>query len=108
MSAQFTQGAWSAEPDRTAPSGRYGIVLDRSFVLAEVFPDIRNESERADDECAANARLMAAAPELLNTLKTLRDVTRAMESENDSEKPTEAEYQEALAAADAAIARIAP
>lgn len=46
-----------------------------------------------------------SAAELLQALTTLRDVTRAMESENDSEKPTEAEYQAALAAADAAIAK---
>lgn len=43
--------------------------------------------------------------ELVSAVTTLRDVSRAMEAENDSEKPTEEEYQQALAAADAAIAK---
>lgn len=40
----------------------------------------------------------------LRALRQLRDVARAMESEKDSDKPTEQEYQAALAEADSAIA----
>jgi hypothetical protein len=40
-----------------------------SNVLAECFGDLRHSGERAADEAYANARLIAAAPDLLDALR---------------------------------------
>jgi hypothetical protein len=103
MSAQMTPGTWSSHPDRT-PTGRRAIVADGQFVLAEFFPDIRHAGERADAECAANARLCAAAKHLLAALTALHANMLAQDLENDAERPTEDQFQQCMRDAAAAIA----
>lgn len=55
-------------------------------------------------EAEANARLIAATPDLLQSLRELHAVCLGMDLENQMERPTEAEYQAAIAQAAAAIA----
>lgn len=52
-----------------------------------------------------HARQIAAAPDLLRSLRELVDVCRRMECENDDMKPTEGEYQLALESGALAIYR---
>lgn len=103
MSAQHTPGPLSAV--RATQGGDYAVKDRDNNIVAECFEDIREQGESAIEEAKANATLYAAAPELLEALTTLRAVARSMEAERDSEKPTEDEYQAALVAADAAIAK---
>jgi hypothetical protein len=69
MSAGFTPGPWAAELGR---NGSFSIEAERGgianglLVLAS-----RNEHPLMADQMHANARLIAAAPELLEALKSL-------------------------------------
>ncbi|MBN8979434.1 MAG: hypothetical protein J0I08_23495 [Rhizobiales bacterium] len=66
--ATHTPGPWKIRWSRDG-SGDVGITADGlPNVLAECFADIRASGERASDEAAANARLVATAPELLAAL----------------------------------------
>lgn len=70
MSAH-TPGAWTFRYAADG-SGDIGIVADGGCV-AEVFHEIRCRGEGARDEQSANARLIAAAPELLAELQRVYD-----------------------------------
>lgn len=56
-------------------------------------------------DLAATGRAMAAAGEMLEALTNLHRCLLAMDLENEAERPTEAEYQEFIAGAGAAIAK---
>lgn len=66
MTAQHTPGPWVAKFAADG-CGDIGIVGDGGC-LAECFHMIRTANEGAHEECAANARLIAAAPELLEKM----------------------------------------
>jgi hypothetical protein len=70
MSTTHTPGPWTFK-HAGDESGDIGILSDGPAVVAECFPDIRIRDEGAHDECLANARLIAAAPELLEALRNL-------------------------------------
>lgn len=68
---EYTPGPWNAKYANDG-CGDIGIVGDGG-VVAECFHEIREKNERANRECIANARLIAAAPDLLEALKAARD-----------------------------------
>lgn len=61
--SRHTPGPWVAK-DANDGCGDVGIVSMGHGVIAECFNEIRQPSEGAVDECKANARLIALAPEL--------------------------------------------
>jgi hypothetical protein len=63
--SQHTPGPWSI---RKTGNGDRGISAAGTGVFIEAFAEIRHSGEGAYDECDANARLIAAAPELLELL----------------------------------------
>lgn len=64
-----TPGEWIIRRSNDG-SGDVGITApELRNVLAECFGALRHGGERAADEAYANARLIAAAPELLEALK---------------------------------------
>lgn len=69
MSAQHTPGPWSVE--RHPHSGHPLVAGEGEYVVADCG---NGEIETASEE--ANARLIAAAPELLEALISLRDFLR--------------------------------
>jgi hypothetical protein len=76
MSAvQHTPGPWEARASHGTSD--FGIVAQLPdaqggwAVIGEAFSNIRNSAECALEEAAANARAMAAAPEMLKTLRDL-------------------------------------
>jgi hypothetical protein len=71
MNTKHTQGEWvvsSRQPEKNN-SGVYGIDIDEFFThgIATVW----GNGDGIDDEAEANAKLIAAAPELLEALKNL-------------------------------------
>lgn len=79
---QHTPGPWHAE---LFPGGGFDIdkapnELDRYMVIA-----IRNANPARAAEMHANARLMAAAPDLLNALRSLLRHTERMQEVMDEE-----------------------
>lgn len=66
-----TPGPWMFRHD--VRSGDNGIYADGTGIFAEVFADIRRAGENARDEAGANARLMAAAPDMLAAGKLCPD-----------------------------------
>lgn len=49
----------------------FGIVVEGQYVIAECFSDIRQEAKTDIEEARANARLIAAAPDLLACLQAV-------------------------------------
>jgi len=100
---QHTPGPWNL-PSHVA-GGDIGIIAD-SRLLAMVTND--EDEPIADSEQLANARLMAAAPELLALCKTLRqrlaDLLRHVDEDTDSDADL-AHDRDAVDDADAAIAK---
>lgn len=75
--ATFTPGPWVSEP---TGDGDFRITYnEQGNWLAEVFAD------GAPDNAIADARLIAAAPEMLEALKTAKDTIRAWHGPNDWE-----------------------
>lgn len=72
-----------------------------SWVVAH----LRTPNPYSTRDLAATGRAMAAAGEMLEALTNLHRVLLAMELENEADRPTEAEYQEFIAGAGAAIAK---
>jgi hypothetical protein len=67
MSGQHTPGPW--EYTKAASSGDRGIHAEGTGIFAEAFADIRRAGENNSAEALANARLIAAAPDLLEALR---------------------------------------
>lgn len=78
--SSFTPGPWNF---RTAANGDCGISADGTVVFVEAFAEIRHSGENAREEAKANARLIAAAPELLQALKYARRFLRGIDHDVD-------------------------
>lgn len=66
--ANHTPGPWAF---KTAGNGDCGISASRTGYFAEAFADIRYAGEDARAEALANARLIAAAPDILEAAKAI-------------------------------------
>lgn len=66
MTTKHTPGPWDY---KCAPNGDCGIISEEMYILAETFSAIRAQDENAQAESVANARLIAAAPDMLEALK---------------------------------------
>nr|OAP95151.1 hypothetical protein A4U53_18185 [Rhizobium leguminosarum] len=64
-----TPGPWKFKTDHL--KGDCGIHAEGTGIFAEAFTDIRHAGEGNRTEALANARLIAAAPDLLDALKGL-------------------------------------
>jgi hypothetical protein len=71
--AKHTPGPWLV---RKAANGDRGISAPGTGIFIEVFTEIRHSGEGALDECEANARLVVAAPDLLEFAKHVLDCIR--------------------------------
>lgn len=63
-----TRGPWETKPARIGRD--VAIVAAGKFIVAEAFEDIREAGEQSP-EVTANARLIAAAPDMLEALKAM-------------------------------------
>ena len=97
MNVKHTPGPWSF---RTARNGDNGVSASGTGVFAEAFADIRHEGEEARDEALANARLIAAAPDLLSLVFQYRDDLR--------HPPSADSKSRRLAAIEAALSKVTP
>jgi hypothetical protein len=71
MHMKHTPGFWSSEPVWNIPETKvHAYCQGRAYALAEVY------SMPEPGEREANAKLIAAAPELLEALEDLRDAIR--------------------------------
>lgn len=98
MNAKFTPGPWECRRAVLGLSGDYGIKAPNcENILAEVFSEFRTKG--VDDQTAAlaNARLIAAAPELLGACRAVLNWYEVDSSEFNREM--------AIAAVRAAIAK---
>ena len=85
MTPKHTPGPWEAEGRDIYGADGFSVAeFDGVFIAREadgrLHPSAAGQSiERPDDEVAANARLIAAAPDLLEALKRVRDLdTRSL------------------------------
>lgn len=102
MSTQHTAGPWSAQ---TAAAERDEAQLCRIVSLNSARHEIANVERRADvGQMVANARLIAAAPELLEALDDLRLCVEYHAQRNEA-VPLDNEH---LVKARAAIAKARP
>jgi hypothetical protein len=62
---KHTPGPWKF---KTAANGDNGISAYDTGIFAEAFADVRHAGENNREEALANARLIAAAPEMLEAL----------------------------------------
>jgi hypothetical protein len=74
MKTKFTQGEWTVEEEKNSISAWFEIrgKLDAVFI-AETPSHVINGRESNKTEKIANAKLIAAAPDLLNALENLHE-----------------------------------
>lgn len=94
--ATHTAGPWTIAPPWSGFSQITGPEGQLIFGLAAGSKD----EKRSDEECAANAALIAAAPEMLEALKSLATIARALSDLCDA-----TDYEPGIAAAEDVIAR---
>ena len=82
MSAH-TPGPWTTVSAKQGPDRDIGIAAPRcAGVIAECFEEFRAPRVHSRDECAANALLIAAAPELLAALREYHKANRLHHDED--------------------------
>ena len=97
INAAHTPGPWEH-------LGRGDIVTRHAPTCSnDGLTDIASVYLTSDDTCVANARLIAQAPAILIALQNLHAVCLGMDLDNQQERPTEAQYQAAMATAAAAL-----
>jgi hypothetical protein len=108
MSAAHTPGPWkwwtscSFRRLGSEATGHDGDVLHAVIQRSDGHPDVHLPNGGVD---GPDARLIAAAPELYEALLNLHRICLAMDLADQMQRPTEGEYQRALAASGAAIAK---
>ena len=108
MSAQHTPAPWSVEaiPDARGLGRR--VFTDRIEIkqYGGLIACLHAKNWGLDGASdLANANLIASAPDLLAALRELHRVCAAMDLEHEANRPSEAEYIDAMEAANAAIAK---
>ena len=68
---KHTAGPWKFKTDPF--TGDCGLHAEGTGIFAEAFADIRHQGECNKPEALANARLIAAAPDMLEALKHILD-----------------------------------
>lgn len=66
---KHTPGPWTFKTDRI--TGDNGITAEGTGFFAETFADIRESGENKRDEALANARLIVAAPDMLDLARNI-------------------------------------
>jgi hypothetical protein len=93
MSAKHTSGPWSVDGGEEVRGERFVRVTARGgYVVA------RTKRNGIDDAAEANARLIAAAPELLEALKRMSAVALDLIERSGGAETEEPEFQRARAA----------
>lgn len=111
MAAAHTPGPWTKSNRLEGPF--WHIYSDHTVggekckqgkqAVAAVYGEGKRGAKAYAEMFEANARLIATAPALLGALLKLHRVCVAMDLKNQMERPTEEEYQAAIAGAAAAI-----
>lgn len=104
MAAQHTPGPWEIDGDALLVSEAPALVIANHVqVIAEVFAT----TDTSEPECAANARLIAAAPKMAEVLLNLNIHARPC-NWDDEDQPGEAGFETANAwrALDALLAKL--
>lgn len=70
--SEHTKGPWKFRAD--GRTGDCGICADGTGIFVEAFAEIRHAGENAREEALANARLIAAAPDLLDVCREFLSV----------------------------------
>lgn len=83
MDAKHTPGPWKASPSGDG----YLITRNDVFVVGHSLGAVRPSQAADEDACEANARLIAAAPDMLAALRRVADFIR-----NQDEGDPEFEY----------------
>lgn len=98
METEFkgTPGAWFATYDLGYSTWIIDVIDDKEQLVAFAIPDSKIESE-------ANARLISAAPEMLEALQNLVFLHSCEQEGIDSAMPTRGQWMEAVSKAEKAI-----
>lgn len=98
METEFkgTPGAWFATYDLGYSTWIIDVIDDKEQLVAFAIPDSKIESE-------ANARLIAAAPEMLEALQNLVFLHSCEQEGIDSAMPTRGQWMDAISKAEKAI-----
>ena len=98
METEFkgTPGAWFATYDLGYSTWIIDVIEDKEQLVAFAIPDSKIESE-------ANARLISAAPEMLEALQNLVFLHSCEQEGIDSAMPTRGQWMEAVSKAEKAI-----
>lgn len=98
METEFkgTPGAWFATYDHGSSNWIIDVIDDKEQLVAFAIPDSKIESE-------ANARLIAAAPEMLEALQKLVFLHSCEQEGIDSAMPTRGQWMDAISKAEKAI-----
>lgn len=98
METEFkgTPGAWFATYDLGYSTWIIDVIDDKEQLVAFAIPDSKIESE-------ANARLIAAAPEMLEALQKLVFLHSCEQEGIDSAMPTRGQWMDAISKAEKAI-----
>lgn len=106
--SKHTPGPWSDEDGNaiTAAGGRIGIACIERFPTEDFWCGI--ERFPAEDECKANVRLMAAAPELLAALQAMVGYQESTDLDDEDAGGEYGDGKRAMIAARAVLAKLSP
>jgi hypothetical protein len=99
-----TPGPWQFQANSTDTA----LLIEGDVLVASMsWHSSSRQRHPLRSESQANARLIAAAPELLAALQALHRMCRDCDLETQAQRPTEQQYNDAMDAAEAAIAKAA-